>query len=234
MGFDSTVLGAVIKEIGKYSGSAAHAAEVMCKEIWGNSEHIRAVSAEWQTAQAKLTSEVLNVLDNDMKALTAEQWSGRAKDAYSTWVDTMKSQALTPLNESFKSIQSNLDDAASVINDARSQLVQAGLSLLGALGGAVISGPAGWTAVAVAIGNFLRTGYNLYDDLGNKLDGIAAKMAQAVQPIGVSAPVPVLPPPIAAKVPFNIYGSETQPAPDPSGVIGDWGNWGKANPPQGS
>ncbi|KAB2373325.1 WXG100 family type VII secretion target [Actinomadura montaniterrae] len=229
----------LLRRVGEISPPAAATGRQLIASLWGDPGHIKKAADAWATAKVDATTRITNVLDNDMQKLSTDHWSGEAKEAYTAWMETLRKQALDPLQEAFGKVEEQLNTTAKIIDDTHWQIEQMAGSLLAAIvAGLRAAGTEGADIAAdlgilAAIGKFIHSLYILWHDCTTKFGEVANSLRTAIPDIGT--PVrgqPMIPPVNGVQIP--IYATGREPAPDPSGIIGDWGNWGTADPVPGS
>lgn len=214
----------VLKRISPVVAAPAQSA---IKSLWGDSEALRNAQAAWNRASQSIQNQITTPLKDDVGKIGTEQWSGPAKDAYTTWIGNLTDRALAPLQTRLASVATVLGDAANAVDDIRWNLRNLCVSFVIGIGGIVTSEtPVGWAALAGAAWKLIDSISGLYHDATVTFNKIARSFHDVISPLGTDVMVNV--PGIFSPV------SEKQLAPLPVGVLGDWGNWGTSNPVPGS
>lgn len=209
---------------------AGETAESIISNLWGDVGQLEKMAKFWKSLSMDASLHIVGKLGDESRAISDEHWNGKAKTAYITWIDDLGDQTKR-IQDSFWQIGVQFEEVKMIVESMRSDIRKMALWFIGAVGGLIVAreGNAG-----VGTGAVLLCAWEFVQQLNDYYSSGAEKFAGATTALrdlrelskdlvsydsGVmnkSMPIPVEIPTFAPELPFS--------------DVGDWRNWGKADP----
>jgi uncharacterized protein YukE len=209
---------------------AGEMAEKIISSLWGDVGQLQKMAEFWKHLSMDVSVHIASKMGDEVTAISADHWSGKAKTAYTTWIGDLEGQ-IKRIQDGFWQIGVQFEEAKTIVESMRSDLRKMALWFIGTVAGmvtaregnAAVGGAAimafGWEFVQQlndyyssgtekfgAATTALRDLRELSKDLVSYDDGVINKMI----------PIPVEVPTFAPELPLPL--------------VGDWRNWGHADP----
>jgi uncharacterized protein YukE len=209
---------------------AGETAESIISNLWGDVGQLEKMAQFWKGLSMDASLHIVSKLGDESRAISDEHWSGKAKTAYTTWISDLEGQTQR-IQDSLWQIGVNFEEAKVIVESMRSDIRKMALWLIGAVAGLVVaregSAGVGAGAVALCVWEFIEQLNDYYSSGTEKFAGATTALRDLREQsrtlvsyedgvMNKSIPIPVEVPTFAPELPFL--------------DVGDWRNWGKADP----